>query len=85
LSDLGRLRKRLAQTEGQIRRWERELAELRDEYRLAQKDERPELTRRGQHLRLVLDDAQAARERARVALETEEQRLLQPGAFLRFT
>jgi len=85
LSDLSRLRKRWAQAEGQVRRWERELADLREEYRLAGKDERPELTRRGQHLHLVLDDAQRVASAARAALHAEESRLLQADAKLRFT
>ena len=85
MSDLSRFRKQYAQAAGRVGRWERELDELRDEYRQAGQGERPEITRRGQRLHLVLDDAKRDLERARQRLRAEEERLLQPGAMLRFT
>jgi hypothetical protein len=85
MSDLKRLRAALAKAEGQVRRYDRELEELRDEYRQADRGDRVEITRRGQHLHLVRDDAASARDKAWQALQAEERRLLQPGQFLRFT
>lgn len=85
MSDLGRFRRQLAKATGQVGRWERELDELRQEYRDAGQGERPEITRRGQHLRLALDDAKAAQRAAHDRLAAEEKRLLEPGAMLRFS
>ena len=85
MSDLGRLRKRLTRAEEQVKRWEREIEELRDEYRQAGTDLRPEITRKGQHLKLVLSDASKEREQIWQALRAEENRLLEPAAMLRFS
>ncbi len=85
MSDLTRLRSAYSRAWGQVSRWERELANLRDQYREAGNDERTELTRRGQALHIVLDGAKQDLERARTALATEERRLLEPGAKIRTT
>ena len=85
MSDLTKLRKQWARAHGQVSRYERELEDLRDQYREAGQDQRPELTRRGQSLHLLLDAAKQDLEAYRARLAAEEQRLLQPGSFLRFT
>lgn len=85
MSDLAKLRAAYGRARGQVGRFERELAELRTEYRGAGQGRRTELTREGQRLHLVLEDARHRLRLAEQELETEERRLLQPETFLRFT
>jgi hypothetical protein len=85
MSDLGNFRQSYARALGQLKRRNAELEELREQYRQAGQDERTEITRRGQALHLLKDAAEQDLRSARARLEAEEQRLLQPGAFLRFT
>jgi hypothetical protein len=85
VSDLSRLRARLSRAEGQLRRRERDLEDLREQYRAAGKDEQTELTRRGQAAHLLRDAAREDVRKAWAALEAEEHRLSEPGAYLRFT
>lgn len=85
MSDLGKLRARMGRALGQVGRYEREIAEMREQYRAEGDAERINTARRGQHLRMVLADARHDLAEAEAALQAEEKRLLQPGQFLRFT
>jgi hypothetical protein len=58
---------------------------MRKQYHLEGDEERINTARRGQRLRLVLEDARHDLKEARAGLAAEEQRLLQPGSFPRFT
>lgn len=84
-SDLEKLRAGLGRAEGQLKRSRTRYDDLKARLATARPEEREEIDRKLYLARLELNDAEAWAAHAREALATEEKRLLQPDAFLRFT
>jgi hypothetical protein len=84
LSALHTLQVALGRAEGQRKRAQTKLEDLRAQYRNHPNQERPDIVRRGLDAKMEFEEAERAYKRAWDALHAEEMRLMQSDAFLAF-